>query len=217
MGRAIKVLLIITLLFLFSAYTYLRPKKTPNIYEPKTLNINIGKAQLRVPENLIRDPEQRINGNLTVLNIAANWPDFSPIISPNNLISAGNDLVPKIFMTVEIADDTLSPEQRPTSLYSRFLTTEITDSKNQLITRIFKTGSPYAGEVLHIAPPSGEVFAARCQLLKPAEARPEHCLWQIRVNKLDVSIRFSEDILAEWETLNSSTRTVLDNIIVKPK
>ena len=219
MGKSAKICISIALISALCAgsYAYLNPKKSTALKTPKTLTIIIGKVQLRLPENLIRDPEQRINGTLNVLNIAANWPDFSPLITPNNLISAENSQTQKIFMTIEAADDTIAPEQRPTNLYSRFLTTDITDNQNQLITRIFKAGSPYTGEVLHIAPPNGEIFSARCQLTKTPEVRPEHCLWQLRTNKLDVSIRFSEDILSEWQTLNSTIRTVLENIIVKPK
>ncbi len=199
------------------SWIYLQPKKNVAVTEPKILNIKIGSAQLRIPENLVRDQEHKINGNLNAINLAANWPDFSPVNAPNNLINTTETQNPKIFIMIEPADDTIAPEQRPSSLYSRFLTTDISDNQNQLITRIFKAGSPYSGEVLHIAPPNGDVFAARCQLIKPPEARPEHCLWQIRMYKLDISVRFPSELLVQWETLNSTLRTVLQNIIIESK
>ncbi len=215
----LKKWLLAILLILISASTlaYLRPRKTTHISTPKNLDILIGTARLHIPENLVRDPEQRVSGNLNVINLAVNWPDFSPIVAPSNLINIGDMQAQKIFITIEPADETLPPEQRPSSLYSRFLTTDINDSQNQLVTRVFKAGSPYAGEVLHIAPPNGESFAARCQLTKAPEARPEHCLWQFRMSKLDVSVRFSEELLTQWDALSTTTRTVIENITVKTK
>ena len=216
-GMAPKKWLLVLLLILLSAGTlaYLRPKKSLSVSAPKTLDITVGTAHLRLPENLVRYPEQRVSSNLNTVNLAVNWPDFSPIVAPSNLMNVGDMQAQKIFITIEPAEDTLPPEQRPSSLYSRFLTTDINDSQNQLVTRVFKAGSPYAGEVLHIAPPNGESFAARCQITKAPEARPEHCLWQLRMNKLDISVRFSEELLPEWEALSTTTRLVIENITEK--
>jgi hypothetical protein len=197
----------------FTSISFISKKSEP-VAISRILNINIGAVQLRIPEQYIRDPDQRSNGSRTRVHIAVTWPDFVPLVAPSNLLSAQTPS-PIIFMTLEASDDTINPAQRPSALYSRFLTTDVNEGASQLITRIFKAGTPYAGEVLHIAPPNGEVFSARCQIVKVPEARSEHCLWQVRIDKIDVQVRFSEELLRDWEALSANTKQVLESLIVQ--
>ncbi len=211
----LKWLLILAFLCLgCGTFYYMRFRKPEPIMALRILDISIGATKLRIPEQFIRDPDQRENGIISRIHIAVTWPDFAPLVAPSNLLATQTPN-PIIFMTLEAADDTINPAQRPSALYSRFLTTDVNQGAAQLVTRIFKAGTPYAGEVLHIAPPNGEVFSARCQIVKVPEARSEHCLWQLRIDKLDVQVRFSEGVLEDWESLKERTNELLAAIIVK--
>jgi hypothetical protein len=214
-SSGLKWLLILAFLLLsFAAFYYMRFKKAEPVTALRILDMSVGITKLRVPEQYIRDTEQRDNGASSRIHIAVTWPDFTPLAAPNSLLTpqAPSHI---IFVTLEAADDTINPAQRPSVLYSRFLTTDVNEGVSQLVTRIFKAGTPYAGEVLHIAPPNGELFSARCQIVKVPEARSEHCLWQLRIDKLDVQVRFSEELLADWEALSERTKELLAAIIVK--
>jgi hypothetical protein len=214
-ASGLKWLLILSFLLLsFAAFYYMRFKKAEPVTALRILDMSVGATKLRVPEQYIRDPEQRDNGASSRIRIAVTWPDFTPLVAPNSLLTPQAPS-PIIFMTLEAADDTINPALRPSALYSRFLTTDVNEGASQLVTRIFKAGTPYAGEVLHIAPPNGELFSARCQIVKVPEARSEHCLWQLRIDKLDVQVRFSEELLVDWEALNERTKELLAAIIVK--
>lgn len=208
------LLILVFLLLSFASFYYMRFRKSEPVNALRILDMSVGVTKLRVPEQYIRDPEQRDNGASSRIHIAVIWPDFTPLLAPNSLLTPQAPS-PIIFMTLEAADDTINPAQRPSALYSRFLTTDVNEGASQLVTRIFKAGTPYAGEVLHIAPPNGEQFSARCQIVKVPEARSEHCLWQLRIDKLDVQVRFSEELLADWEALSERTKELLAAIIVK--
>jgi hypothetical protein len=216
-SRGLKWLLFFVLFFAgVAAFIYSSPYFLQKQSDPapvlRILNMNIGATHFRIPEHYIRDPDQRSHGARARIYIAVTWPDFAPLIPPRSLLSAETPS-PIIFMTLEAADDTINPAHRPSSLYSRFLTTDVNEGSSQLVTRIFKAGTPYAGEVLHIAPPNGESFSARCQIVKNPAARSEHCLWQLRLDKLDVQVRFSEELLPDWEALSINTKAMLENII----
>ncbi len=187
-------------------------KKKNAPVQARTLRIEIGGQSLNIPELLIREPEHRMPGRTNRLNLAVNWPDFSPLTLAK---PSGNDTAMRrqfVFIAIEAADAQPDPAQRPTDLYSRFLTNEVNSSPGNLVTRSFKPESPYGGEILHIAPPSGEVFSARCLSGVTVESRAESCLWLYRTNGLDIQVRFPADALPEWETLNQNTRQLVDRI-----
>lgn len=174
--------------------------------------LHLGSARLLVPANLIRLPERRIDGSVNAIDLAMRWPGFEPLEARAAVPDAKPDAA--IFIRIELADTTIDPAQRPRELYARFLASEVASGPGTLIRRAFKPGSPYAGEYLEIAPPEGETFAARCLAAATVESDAARCLWLFRDRDLDIQVRFSPEILPNWERLNDHVRQFVQRMRV---
>ncbi len=167
----------------------------------------VGETTLRVNPAYAASPESRGGGKLERIDLAFRFPGFAPI-EPRGV--AADALV---FLRLEPADGVLSPEDRPAKLYVRFLEPEQWSHPGGLLMRRFEDSSPYAHEELYFAPPEGRLFAARCtRPRQPPDGLAESCLDQIRVNSLDVTLRFTPDILGDWEALVNGTRTFIERV-----
>ncbi len=97
-------------------------------------------------------------------------------------------------------DGTMAPAERAPLLYARFLAPSAVPSPGGLIRREFRAGSPFDGETLHLAPPDGRAFAARCLEPRPGLAR-ETCLAEIRAGATDIQLRLAPEHLAHWQAV----------------
>lgn len=97
-------------------------------------------------------------------------------------------------------DASLPPADLPRMLYARFLASEATAVAGNLVRRPFHAGSPYAGEVLLIAPPEGRHFSARCDKAD-ATPMPPSCFAQIRRSGLDIEIQIAKRDIVHWERI----------------
>jgi hypothetical protein len=180
---------------------------------PATTKAFIGETALALPSGYFR-PSSRGGGRLEKLELAAFFPDFTPageladISSATNLAERYERLV---FVTVSEFDGALDPADRPAKLYARFLDPEGWSHPGGLIARAFLPGSPFEGEELYFIAPEGREFAARCG--KPDEARktPNFCIDDFRVDKLTVELRFSANLLSEWQKLMSGARGLIES------
>lgn len=183
---------------------------------PKTrVSVSIGNAKLLVPTNLIRSGEKRIDGRTSRLDLALTWPELQPL--PAN-VTAPAALPPAdsiIFIAIEPADAAIDPALRPKELYARFLVSEVETGPGTLIRRSFKASSPYGGEVLEIAPPDGEIFAARCLTSDSVETPAARCIWQMRYGEVDIQVRFAPAVLANWERLSDHVRQLVQRIYIE--
>lgn len=129
---------------------------------------------------------------------------------PVELVIPFGDVVPDVpaglraaplLVTVAPADGSMLPQDRPRQLYSRFLSASSTPAEGGLIRRRFRTGTPFEGEDLLIAPPDGRAFSARC--LDPAPGNPvaASCIAEMRLDRLDVQVRFSPALLVRWDAV----------------
>ncbi|MGJ3264895.1 MAG: hypothetical protein ACFE0R_16850 [Salinarimonas sp.] len=103
-----------------------------------------------------------------------------------------------IGITLVPADDAPAPSDRPAQLYNRFLEPGAEATREGLIRRVFAAGSPYEGETLHLAPPQGRAFAARCLEGPAAVGVRLPCLAEIRRGGLDAQVRLPPAALADW-------------------
>jgi hypothetical protein len=105
----------------------------------------------------------------------------------------------------------LDPSERPQELYGRFLEPDTWESPGGLLLRRFEAGSPYEDEELFIAPPDGRAFSARCRKPgKATEAIGDACLWRFRQSGADVQVRFTVDLLPQWETMATGVGKLLE-------
>ena len=102
-----------------------------------------------------------------------------------------------IFLTLRPEDETADPADRTEKLYARFLQSDVWQEDGGLVMRRFETGSPYGREELHFVPPEGRIFAARCMRpMQPPSELPSTCLSALRLDGLDIDIRFSPTLLS---------------------
>jgi len=173
----------------------------------RMVEVTIGATRLRLDAAYLRNQENRddgrLGGHLGELVIAASFDSFRPAppIGPlrPDMMQADPYL---IVMTLRPADPKLDPADRTAKLYARFLESDTWSNPGGLVMRRFTKGSPYASEELYIAPPEGRQFAARCMRpTQPHDGLPDTCIAETRVENLDINIRFSPDLLVDWDKL----------------
>ncbi len=169
----------------------------------------IGAAHVRYDPAYARDARDRDGGRLDRLDLAVRFPGFTPA----TMETASKTPEPLLFLQLEEADPTLPPEERAAKLYVRFLEPEQWTNPGGIVMRRFQSGSPYESEELYFAPPEGRLFAARCtRPRQPPDGLPETCLNDIRVNGLDVHMRFHPDMLPEWERMVEGSRALIERM-----
>jgi hypothetical protein len=145
-------------------------------------------------------PKSGVRSNDGIELVVA-FPEFRPLPPTNQNVAPlpDEDIV---VLRLEPEDATIDPTERMAKLYASFLINESWSHPGGLVMRRFEKGSPYENEDLYIAPPEGRRFAARCQAppRKP-DGLPSTCLWNFRMNGLDVQMRFAPELLSSWELL----------------
>lgn len=178
----------------------------------------VGGRQVTVPRAMIRNPDLRDGGAVNRLDLAVSWPDFKPV--GGSIGQPGQTLV---LVAIEDAEsrrkspDDIDPADRPAALYARFLQEEATTTESGLVLRRFKPGSPYDGEELYVSTPDERIFAARCPLPTAKAGLEENCLWQTRLNGLEVHTRFAPNLLAHWQDIVTGVRGMIPTIAAPPK
>jgi hypothetical protein len=192
----------------FGAWRALTPSRPPAIIQAR-----VGASTFALPSGYFR-PSSRDGGALKKLELAAFFPDFTPagdlsdVNSATNLAERYEKLV---FVTIAEFDSSVDPADRPIKLYARFLDPEGWSHPGGLIARAFLPGSPFEGEELYFIAPEGREFAARCS--KPDEARktPNFCIDDFRVDDLNIELRFSANLLSEWQRLMTGVRGLVES------
>jgi hypothetical protein len=189
------------------AYAMTRPRHSSNA----TVYALVGKATLAFPPDYGRGGAEQNGGRLDRLDLAAFFPDFKAAGRLDD-VKPTDDLAERaeatVFMTLTPDDGSLDPADRPIRLYARFLDPIGYQHPGGLVRRRFQDGSPYEGEDLYMALPEGRSFWARCPR-SPAGAAtkpPEPCLWEARLDGLDVAVRFAPALLTQWERLAEGVR-----------
>lgn len=179
---------------------------------PPTSRVFIGPARLILLNGYFR-PQSRGGGFLDQLALAAFFPDFTPagevsdVTRDTNLAERFEKLV---FITIKPSDSSLDPADRPAKLYARFLEPDGWSHPGGLVARAFQAGSPFEGQELYFVAPEGRNFAARCRRPDQTQKTPNSCIYDFRVNDLDVELRFSAALLSEWEKLNAGARGLIE-------
>jgi hypothetical protein len=179
------------------------------------LNIQLGSVRLVLSSEYVRNPDHRISGEFSELEIAANTNDFRPATRPDKLRPGMDDASEGIvYISLRAQEKSLDPAERPARLYVRFLEQDEWSHPGGLVMRRFEEGSPFGREDLYMAPPEGRVFAARCtRPMQPPDGLPNTCLSEMRFNGLDVRLRFSPNHLGDWERLVAGVRGLVNSMM----
>jgi len=174
--------------------------------------ITLGGEKLNIPAGYLR-PDSRQGGAMDALELAALFPGFTPAGETRD-IDARTDLSDRfarvVFVTARPSDLSLYPAERPARLYARFLDQTSWSHPGGLVARAFTPGSPFEGDELYYVEPEGREFAARCRRPDPERKTPNTCIYDFRVGDLDIEMRFSAGLLAEWASLKSAARSLIE-------
>jgi len=172
--------------------------------------VRIGETRLAIPPDYMRFKPDRAGGTVARIELAAAAKDFRPAPPPRLDLHDGDPLAATVFITIERPDPRLEPADRMSRLYVRFLDEFSWSHPGGLRMRRFSNDSPYTGEDLYFAPPEGRQFTARCRRPpQPPDGLPSACLAEFRADGVDVRLRFSPDLLPEWERLMSGARGLI--------
>lgn len=176
------------------------------------LNIQLGEVRLSLPPGYVREVDQRRSGEFSELEIAVAARDFRPAPRPRKLQPGMEDASEGIiYITLRPQEKTLDPAERTARLYVRFLEQEEWSHPGALVMRRFEEGSPFGREDLYMAPPEGRAFAARCiRPQQPPDGLPNTCISEVRYRGLDIRLRFSPNLLSEWESFMAGARGLID-------
>jgi hypothetical protein len=179
---------------------------------PTTTHALVGPTRLTLPSGYFR-PQSRGGGPVDQLALAAFFPDFTPAGEVSD-VTRDTSLVERfeklVFITIRPSDSSLDPADRPARLYARFLEPDGWSHPGGLVARAFQAGSPFEGQELYFVAPEGRDFAARCRLPGQAQKTPNSCIYDFRLDKLDIEMRFSADLLSEWQNLNAGVRGLIE-------
>ncbi len=145
------------------------------------------------------------------VDLVADFPEMKSTESPlPTSLSQQMQAQKKVFLAIMRGDGVIDPAERPQDLYGRFLEPDVWENPGGLIMRRFSPDSPYGDEEVFMAPPDGRRFSARCRKqLKAAEDIGEVCLWRFRQSGADIQVRFSPDLLTQWEALEQGVKRLV--------
>jgi hypothetical protein len=164
---------------------------------PLRLPVSVGGTLFNVPTDAIRMKIQRHSGQQERIDLSFTFPSLDPPEPPKR-ISADTieDMmapIDRIFLSIAAHHDTLSPDMRLRTIYSRYLEQESKPGQDGLTMRAFRESTPYGGEDLFFA--SAPNLDARCT--RDAET-PGMCLSERRVDGADLTFRFPRSWLSQW-------------------
>ena len=147
------------------------------------------------------------------IELAAFFPNFAPAGDIGD-ITAHTDIDDRfghlVFVGLKPADPKLDPAERTARLYLRFLDETSWSHPGGLVARAFEPGSPFEGDELFFVPPEGRQFAARCHRSDPSRNLPNTCIAVFRVGAVDAQVRFSADLLSDWEALMKGANGLIE-------
>ena len=162
-----------------------------------SLPITIGGISFNVPPASIRFKVQRKPGAQPRVDLSFVWPTLQPpdlTIKP--LPTDIPEVTDRLFVTIAVADSTLSPAERLKVIYPRYADAAAVVGTDGLSVQAFRDGSPYQGEDLMLEPSAPERFLLRCT--RQIAATPAMCLHERRIDGADVMVRFPRVWLEDW-------------------
>jgi hypothetical protein len=172
-----------------------------------TLPVTIAGVAFNLPPAAIRVPVQRRPGAHDRVDLAFLWPSLEPPDAHAKTTPTATDAPPqamdRLFVTLSVASDRLTPAERVQAIYTRYVVQGATADSRGLLTLPFRDGSPYQGEDLIYEPPANPVqdgFLVRCTRNGPGPT-PGICLHERRIERADVVVRFPRDWLDDWKTV----------------
>jgi hypothetical protein len=177
------------------------------------LPITIADTSFNVPPAAMRIPLQRRAGAHERVDLAFLWPSLEPPGShvPSARGGAAQQTLDRLFVTITVAGDTLTPAERIKTIYPRYAAADAAIEPNGLAVKAFRSGTPYQGEDLMYDPATPDGFLARCSR-NSAGPTPGICLYSERIDHADIVVRFPRDWLADWRTIETGIERLINGL-----
>ncbi|MDN5005823.1 hypothetical protein ACFQZO_33770 [Bradyrhizobium sp. GCM10027634] len=164
---------------------------------PDKLPVSVGGTLFNLPISAIRMKIQRHSGPQERIDLDFLYPSLQAPNGPRHVTADTVDTamqpIDRIFLSIAAHHDALSPEQRTTTIYPRYLELSATTTEDGLTMRPFRSDTPYGSEDLYSA--SSPVLTARCTR---DASTPGMCLSERRVGAADLTFRFPRSWLSQW-------------------
>lgn len=173
--------------------------------DPAPVSVTIGPASLKVPSNMIRFASER-GGNHPKLDLHLHWPSLEGFtVERAALFQSSGDTAPIIYVTLRPSGETMSPEERFSSVYPRVLADDMRQTARGYIVRTFREGFGYDGEELYIARHPERPLSARCETHETGTGGT--CIAEFRTESgMDVAYRFQRSLLEDWRAIDEGVR-----------
>jgi hypothetical protein len=170
---------------------------------PQRLPVSVGGTLFNLPIDAIRMKIQRHSGQQERIDLSFAFPSLDPPEPPKR-ISADTieDVVApidRIFLSIAAHHDTLAPDTRLRTIYSRYLEQESKPGQDELTVRAFRESTPYTGEDLFFA--ATPRLDARCTR---DTKTPGMCLSERRIDGADLTFRFPRSWLSRWRDVTEA-------------
>jgi hypothetical protein len=213
--------LAILLPLLFGAVAFIAYVLWPRWPEPPiasdapSLPITIGHVAFNVPPAAMRVPLQRVPGAHDRVDLAFLWPSLEPPDpaqkSNTSTPAAPAATIERVFVTIAIAGDALSPAERVQTIYPRYAATTPAAGPPGLAVLAFRSGTPYESEDLIYDAATPNNFLVRCSR-NGAGPTPGTCLYERRIESADVVVRFPRDWLDDWQEVAANIERLITNL-----
>ncbi|MBR0708377.1 hypothetical protein [Bradyrhizobium liaoningense] len=164
---------------------------------PDKLPVSIGGTLFNLPTTAIRMKIQRHTGPQERIDLDFLYPSLEVPGAPRHVtadtVETAVQSIDRIFLSIAAHHDALSPEQRTTTIYPRYLEQAATQPEDGLTMRMFRADTPYGSEDLYSA--ASPALTARCTR---DAATPGMCLSERRVGGADLTFRFPRSWLSQW-------------------
>jgi hypothetical protein len=166
--------------------------------------ITVHGVAFNVPPAAIRVPVQRRPGAHERVDLVFMWPSLEPpdpavkpAPPPQGTLPSPTLAFERLFVTIAGAGETLSPPERVRTIYPRYVAAEAAAGPGGLAVLAFRDGTPYQGEDLIYDPAPEAGFLVRCTR-NGAGPTPGICLYEQRIEKVDLTVRFPREWLSDW-------------------
>jgi hypothetical protein len=177
--------------------------------DPNTLPVTVGNTLFNVPTRAIRMRLQKRTGPQERIDLAFIFPSLEPPAAPKHITAETAEAelpqIDRIFLTIAVHRDALSPDERLQTIYPRYFDSATARTEDGLSWQNFEVGTPYSGEDL-VTAASPPHFVARCS--RDADT-PGICMSERRIGDADLVFRFPRDWLSRWRDVAGAMETLV--------
>lgn len=178
--------------------------------ETEPVKIKIADTLFNIPQNIIRSPDNRKDGDYQGLDLYFQWPGLDGYSETNadlfNYVGQGPFLIFASLSKGELID---TPKRRLEGIYQRFFVGKPWRGPNGLIGQALDPSSGYTAENVYYGRLGDEIFVTRC--LQRDEAEKNNflptCLYEFMLDeRIVVNVRYHVDLLEMWQEIDNKLK-----------